>query len=290
MNEIVQYKWQIKSRYLLLFLFVSILGSIIITGIIVPDFFEEESSPLSEIIFGYLVYIILGYFLFTLGRKSELNWSNLFGNFGTIHISWKNIITAIPLIAIAFASVYLIFYPLSFYYPDFVYSMIVDSDVNFFWFSGTNYKLANFLSFLEIVLLAPIIEELFFRGFLFTSLALKYTPLKAIFLSSLLFGIFHIDILGGFIFGSVLCIIYINTKSLAPIMLIHILNNFIAFTWSYFYNISSKGEEYNLSTFQSELWMGVLGFIIGGIWLVHFYIKECKGNKLCIPYIANKGI
>jgi CAAX protease family protein len=290
MNKILENIWEIKSRYLLLFLFLALLITIVLTDIFVPDFFYENASPLSEIVFGYLFYLLLGYFLFTLGRKSKVSWINLFGEFSYDIISLKNIITVIALISIAFATLYLVFYPLSFYYPDFVNYMIIDSGLNLFWFSGANYKFANLLSFIEIVLLAPIIEEIFFRGFLFTSLALKYNISKAVIFSSLLFSLFHMDPLGSFIFGSVLCITYMHTKSLGPAMLIHIMNNFIAFIWTYINENNEKIDNYTLDQFQNEIWIGIIGFLIGSAWLVNFYFREIRSKDFNIPYLFNKKV
>ena len=47
--------------------------------------------------------------------------------------------------------------------------------------------------FLGICLLAPVMEELFFRGFLFRSLLQRYSPRKAVLISSLLFAVFHLN-------------------------------------------------------------------------------------------------
>ena len=48
-------------------------------------------------------------------------------------------------------------------------------------------------SFLLVVIAAPILEELIFRGILLDGLLKKYTPFKAILLSSFLFGFVHLN-------------------------------------------------------------------------------------------------
>ena len=80
------------------------------------------------------------------------------------------------------------------------------------------------------VVVAPICEEMFFRGFVFMGL-LRAMPLwAAIVLSSFLFSIAHVD-LGSFavlfIIGLALAFVRWRTRSLWPSVLLHLLNNAI---------------------------------------------------------------
>lgn len=48
-------------------------------------------------------------------------------------------------------------------------------------------------SFMAIVIAAPILEELIFRGIILNGLLKKYSPIKSIIVSSVLFGIVHLN-------------------------------------------------------------------------------------------------
>lgn len=48
-------------------------------------------------------------------------------------------------------------------------------------------------TFLSIVIAAPILEELIFRGIILDGLLRKYAPVKSILISSLLFGFLHLN-------------------------------------------------------------------------------------------------
>lgn len=81
---------------------------------------------------------------------------------------------------------------------------------------------------LAIAIVGPVLEEVLFRGAITKSLLEKYSPATAIFISSLIFGVFHINpiqILPAFLTGLLLAWTYYKTGSLIPCILMHILNN-----------------------------------------------------------------
>jgi len=87
---------------------------------------------------------------------------------------------------------------------------------------------SGWLGILSIAIFGPVLEELLFRGAITNALLKKYNPTKAIILSALVFGIFHINpaqIVTATLIGLLLGWIYYKTESLTPCILIHILNN-----------------------------------------------------------------
>ncbi|WP_304093559.1 CPBP family intramembrane glutamic endopeptidase [Methanobrevibacter ruminantium] len=80
------------------------------------------------------------------------------------------------------------------------------------------------------VILAPIIEELFFRGVLFNRLKIRTGIIAAMIISSALFAIGHEfgGITSAFLFGICMCIIYMKTDNILMTMSIHFLNNLVA--------------------------------------------------------------
>jgi membrane protease YdiL (CAAX protease family) len=88
--------------------------------------------------------------------------------------------------------------------------------------------LSNWLGIVLIALLGPVFEEILFRGTITKVLLKQYSPLKAIIISALIFGIIHwnpVQILGGGIFGLLLAWMYYRTGSLLPGIFVHIINN-----------------------------------------------------------------
>lgn len=83
---------------------------------------------------------------------------------------------------------------------------------------------------LLLVIIAPITEEIVYRGLILKGLLKHYSVKKAIIISSLLFAFMHFNIWQGviaFVLGLLLAWIYIKTKSITPCILAHALHNFL---------------------------------------------------------------
>lgn len=85
--------------------------------------------------------------------------------------------------------------------------------------------------FITVSIAAPIIEEIFFRGFLFKGLLKKYSPKFAIIFSSLIFGVIH----GNFhqfitasLLGMLIAYVYYKTDSIYLAIFMHFINNTLA--------------------------------------------------------------
>ena len=93
-----------------------------------------------------------------------------------------------------------------------------------------NFSVLNIvLLYISTVLLAPITEELFFRGIILRRLGIKHNTQKAIIVSSFVFSILHFDInfFTLFFLGIILSILYYQTKTLIVPMVFHACYNFI---------------------------------------------------------------
>ena len=91
---------------------------------------------------------------------------------------------------------------------------------------------------LLVCLVGPVLEELLFRGIILEGFLNRYSPGKAIFWSAFLFGLFHMNpwqFIPGFLIGILLAWIYMKTRSLIPVILIHIINNSLSYFVMYLY-------------------------------------------------------
>ena len=96
---------------------------------------------------------------------------------------------------------------------------------------------SNFIIvFVSTCILAPILEEIIFRGLVLNNLLSKRSILYSIVLSSLLFGLIHMNMLQGvnaFILGLSLAVVYIKTRNIYICMLGHFLNNLFSIIAEY---------------------------------------------------------
>ena len=91
--------------------------------------------------------------------------------------------------------------------------------------------------FIVGVIFAPLVEEIFFRGFLFQGFRAQYGWMTAMFLSAGIFAIAHLDLvalLPTFILGCLLAYVYHRSNSLWPGMILHFLVNSFGLLGAYF--------------------------------------------------------
>jgi uncharacterized protein len=83
-------------------------------------------------------------------------------------------------------------------------------------------------AFLVFVLIAPLLEELIFRGVILDGLLRRYSPLTSILVSSVIFGLAHLNpwqFVTGFVLGCFMGWVYLRSGSLAGCVLIHMSAN-----------------------------------------------------------------
>jgi membrane protease YdiL (CAAX protease family) len=86
------------------------------------------------------------------------------------------------------------------------------------------------------VVVAPIVEEIFFRGFIFAGLRRRYDWQKAALISSALFALIHLQLTAMipiFILGYIFALLYHRSNSIVPAILMHILTNGLALGTAY---------------------------------------------------------
>jgi membrane protease YdiL (CAAX protease family) len=88
------------------------------------------------------------------------------------------------------------------------------------------------ISLIALVMIPPIIEESIFRGFMFPAFSKKLGLVGGAILSSVIFGLFHGQaniFIYTTILGLFLSFMYVRLKSIYPGMVLHMLNNLLAF-------------------------------------------------------------
>ena len=235
----------------------------ITTLITVSIFFENKHAPYPEAAEGLLLYLFLSLFTLRMLSRVDLSYSRLFGTFPTWRTLGRYSLWVIPLVIASIASIYLLFFPLSFLFPEFVKAWYIEFSPTMIWTSGDNYTLANVLNFLAIVIVAPALEEFFFRGILLTRWTVKWSVVPAVIVSSGVFALLHTNLIGAFCFGCVMAILYIRTKSLFVPMCLHVINNLMAWIMELYGTHFGVPTSYRtITSFQESWWIGLLTLVI----------------------------
>ena len=113
---------------------------------------------------------------------------------------------------------------------------ISEDDIDFFIDNAETTEVIVFglLMYFQTIIVAPIFEELLFRGIILNGLLNKYknNSKKAIIYSAIIFGMVHLNIpqgINAFIAGIILGFIYYYTKSMKLSIFAHFVNNLITF-------------------------------------------------------------
>ena len=81
---------------------------------------------------------------------------------------------------------------------------------------------------LKVVIMAPVVEELIFRGVIMHGLMRNYSKFTAVFVSALMFALFHLNpwqFPATFILGIILGILMVRTRNIYLCILGHAINN-----------------------------------------------------------------
>ena len=110
------------------------------------------------------------------------------------------------------------------------YSPTIKSSLESFIEHDEIFNANPILAFISVAILAPIVEEIIFRGIIFNEGAKYKGGSFPIIISALLFGLAHmqpIQIVYAFIVGLIFGFVYSKTHSLPIVMFLHMLNNLL---------------------------------------------------------------
>lgn len=136
------------------------------------------------------------------------------------------------------------------------------------------------------IVIAPIMEEILFRGILQDALMRKYGVFVGILIASSVFGIVHIipqQVVNAFMIGIVLGYIYYRTGALLPVILIHCINNAISyFTWMLNGEtlLSTREQMGNDTLYFTVYGIACVLFVIGFVSIAIRISKEEKRRQL----------
>ena len=262
--------------------------SVIVTGVTFFIFFKyNRGSPLPTTLSNLSLYGF--FFLFNFGgiSRAGLSYNRLFGTFPTWRTLGQYALWVVPLVIVSIASTYVLYLPLSYIFPGFVKSWYLESSAVMIWQRGDNYILANAVNCLTIVLVAPVLEEFFVRGILLTRWTVKWGLPRAIIASSIVFGLLHTNIIGGFCFACAMAIFYIRTKSLFIPISLHILNNLSAWIMAYItMDLDTPASYETIAEFQESWHVGLITLVISIPCVILFWRRYILKTDWRVPYLS----
>jgi len=238
-------------------------------------------APLPEAVTLVSVYLLLAFLLWLVCLKLGIVHQVSLGERPSWRQAWSYISLAVPLIGTSLFFLYVVFLPLSYAYPEFVEWWLLDEPPLIWWYLDTRAISASVINVVLLVVIVPVVEEVLFRGFLLNRWWRKYSLWRGVIFSSLAFAILHIDIIGGVIFGVLLALIYVKTKSLVGPIIVHMANNGLVVALLLAEGVVTGSiEPPTLAEFQAHWWFAPLGAAIGIPWLIWFTRRLFRAGRL----------
>jgi CAAX protease family protein len=250
---------------------------------LIVEGFPDTEWYWSEIVLQYCGHAVIGIFVAAAIWFAKLDPKTLFGRLPTTADWWPIVKLDLFLFSISNVITTVIFLPVSFLLPSFMQWWLqwINQPAIYLDADGNWPLLANALSLVSLVVFAPVLEEILFRGFLLHRLAKKWGRLIGVLASSALFGVLHPDTLEAGVFGVAMCLLYMHTRSLYVPMLAHGMYNLVVWLLEA-YDALTKGldyYQYDLQQFYSDSWMAPIYALIA-LLLIDHYLRR---SKLRIP-------
>ena len=125
------------------------------------------------------------------------------------------------------------------------------------------------LTVLRVALLAPVAEEMLFRGALFRKWRLSLGPGKAALVTSVLFGLMHVDLPSSVLFALSMAVLYTTTRTLWAPLVAHVINNLFSVALSHSVHLLPLAVLQAATDWPLQLASLVPG-LLGTWWLVCF--------------------
>lgn len=130
---------------------------------------------------------------------------------------------------------------------------------------------AVFMQLVYAVILAPIFEEIIYRGLILSMLS-PYSKSAAVIVSALSFGLMHGNIpqaISACATGVIYAMIAVHCNSVVPTIIIHSINNMLA-------NFTDIGEALNVPHYETIFSFLIIMVALAGFFIMCTHIKDLK--------------
>jgi membrane protease YdiL (CAAX protease family) len=144
---------------------------------------------------------------------------------------------------------------------------------------------------INTIFLAPIVEEIFYRGFILSYLLSRYRVSTAIIIASIIFAFFHGHFLSPFLGGIFFSIVYVLFRNIFLCVLLHSLTNFlvIAFDPKLLFHIVLTSLERIFDPYSLLLVFFPALIIFMFLFLMPFFLQQKQKNIFSNDILAIKS-
>ncbi|MEN9261135.1 MAG: CPBP family intramembrane metalloprotease [Thermostichus sp. HHBFW_bins_43] len=273
----------LKARHLLLaFLLINLsvgLGMVALARLLN----WQSDDPLLAYLVYCATFILTCAWSWRRGQQAHVQMGQLWGNWRA-PIPWGSLLRVVlALVMLSMGTTLLMLYLVSLLSPELAELMLstLGEDTR-----ATAWpQVYQGLRWFSIVVVAPVTEEWLFRGILLHRWSLKWGISKGLLASSVLFGLMHPNPIGLTVFGLVMGLFYLQTRSLTLPILAHVLNNVLALTLG---SLGGEGSPEGDPIGIFYLYYGLFCLILAGSILVPFIRFHWPQRGTQLPYFLNR--
>lgn len=236
---------------------------------------DTVSALRMEILVGVVLYMVPLALIFYAFRKKDLRLHPILKDTGKHR---KELLLVIPLMFFSISAIWVTILCLNAINAGMAQSYLeYINSIEFLKTSAETPYIDYIFIFAAVAVLPPLLEELVFRGSMIERLGFKYGYKSAVILSSVIFGILHINIVSAFAVGLFLSLIYLKTYSLFIPIIIHAINNGFYVVYIFIDDQFLQAEPWDsIAPFIRFGWIGVVLFLVSAVWLA-LYLKQNWG-------------
>lgn len=279
-----------QSRYLILATFL--IASPVVGGLyailgewqLLPP---PNEDPISTPILTIALLTVMGCAVLWASRYDGLNVKYLFGQQIPKFSLLYSVLLVASLLLFSLGISSIVFYFLSLVFPGYV-AQLLESNVLLVGTQSLYPRLYEGLMLFLLVVYAPLVEELIFRGILLQRWSVKWGLRRGLIASSMLFGALHLNNpLGLTLFGLVMGLLYVRTRSLWVPVACHSLNNLAAVGIDWLSKLATSGQTSTVSDIQ-DVWLTSLVLVVVSLPFLGWFVwRSWPKQADPIPYLAN---
>lgn len=238
-------------------------------GWLLPDVDKTEQPVLHEALSMAVFYLPPALWLLALlWLQQRTTVRSFLGTLPTPRrwFAWSG--ATVGLLAFAMGAFWLLWYPLSFVTPILVDWVLNVGSFMFPTHAADERWLYAAVMAVAGVIVIPVIEEAIFRGVIMRRLAERWGVTSGVVISSIVFGVFHVNPIGAFVFGAIMSALYFRTRTLWVPIFCHVLNNGLAFLLEIGeFVVEGSSGTYTIEEFRAWTpWMASI-LVVASVWV-----------------------
>lgn len=247
---------------------------------------NADDPETAEVAFGFAAYGALAAWIAWACRRSGIGLGRLLGTLPGEYgrpAAWVGLFLLLAVtMAFSAGSWYVFAYTLSLFAPGVLELLLkaIASEPD----PTIGYRLAMAAI---VVIVAPVLEEGFFRGILVNRWGLKWGMGKALVASSLAFGILHANPAGIGVVGLVAALLYIRTRTLIVPVVFHAANNIVATVGELVSDLATPLDTAaEIRGIRDDIYFGALLVLVTLPVLVWYIRRNWPARDAALPYLT----